>query len=42
LHLSGDRVTEKLNVIDAYGSGEFELEVEGGQIKEMKRTNPEE
>jgi len=33
-------VTEKLNVIDAYGSGEFELEVEDGQIKKMKRTNP--
>jgi len=35
-------VTKKLNVIDAYGSGEFELEVEDGQIKEMKRINPEE
>jgi len=35
-------VTKKLNVIDPYGSGEFELEVEDGQIKEMKRTNPEE
>jgi len=35
-------VTEKLNVIDAYGSGEFELEVGDGQIKEMKRVNPEE
>jgi len=35
-------VTEKLNVIDAYGSGEFELEVEDGQIKEMKRVKPEE
>jgi len=34
-------VTEKLNVIDAYGSGEFELEVEDGQIKEMKRVKPE-
>jgi len=40
LHLSGDRVTKKLNVIDAYGSGEFELEVEDGQIKKMERTNP--
>jgi len=35
-------VTEKLNVIDAYGSGEFELEVEDGQIKKMKRIRPEE
>jgi len=35
-------VTEKLDVIDAYGSGEFELEVEYGQIKGMKRTSPEE
>jgi len=35
-------VVKKLNVIDAYGSGEFELEVEDGQIKKMKRTNPEE
>jgi len=35
-------MTEKLNVIDAYGSGEFELEVEDGQIKEMKRINPKE
>jgi len=35
-------VTEKLNVVDAYGSGEFELKVENGQIKEMKRTKPEE
>jgi len=35
-------VTEKLNAIDAYGSGEFELEVEDDQIKEMKRTKPEE
>jgi len=29
-------------VTDAYGSGEFELKVEGGQIKEMKRVNPKE
>jgi len=35
-------MTEKLNVIDAYGSGEFKLEVEDGRIKEMKRVNPEE
>jgi len=35
-------VVEKLNVIDAYGSGEFELEVEDGQIREMKRTKPKE
>jgi len=35
-------VTEKLNVIDAYGSGEFELEVEDGRIKKMKRVNPKE
>jgi len=35
-------MTEKLHVIDAYGSGEFELEVEDGRIKEMKRTKPEE
>jgi len=34
-------MTKKLSVIDAYGSGEFELEVEDGQIKEMERTSPE-
>jgi len=33
---------EKLDVIDSYGSGEFELEVEDGQIKEMKRIKPKE
>jgi len=35
-------MTKKLSVIDAYGSGEFELEVEDGQIKEMRRIKPEE
>jgi len=35
-------LSDKLRVVDAYGSGEFELEVEDGQIKEMKRTKPEE
>jgi len=33
---------EKLNVVDAYGSGTFELKVEDGQVKEMKRVKPEE
>jgi len=33
-------MTEKLKVIDAYGSGEFELEVEDSRIRGMKRTKP--
>jgi len=34
--------SDKLRVLDPYGSGEFELEVEDGHIKEMKRINPKE